>query len=601
MSGDAWNPGIQSQIPAELNHLCTLFRPENVFTEYAVAQEFHNLTGIPPSELVAFRPERLALHELLIRVTADFVVPDGSRIGDLGINFREMTGLILRRYVEPEMPAIRAVFDQARGRLQAAVDAAVRALGPQAAVRLPRHSLAARLLSRLRPRTPDETRGGAFDWGVAEIASLERRAGLAVDPVEALAYRALARVMSGLFNTHGQAWGTRGQIQRLACDIAANTYAGDAIGAHLEPLLRKAAELEGLALLPRQAQPVIINTKGPSAAGKSTLRPLHKKLTGDTGLNWSDFALISPDIWRKQLLDYASLGDAYKYAGAFTGEELQIIDHKLDRYMARKQALGEMSHLLIDRFRFGSFAPDSAEAGSNLLTRFGQTVHLFFLITAPESLVERAWYRGLEFGRYKAVDDTLAHSVEAYSGMSDVFFTWVKRKDKRITFEFLDNSVRLGEPPRTAAFGNNGICNILDVKSILNVERYRRVDVNAARAELLYRDRGALSAQLNMAILKGMVLAFAEVNFADQADGRIYLRLRAGEPVGVDASGLRRATIDEDTEVCIRALAPAAFTGEVAPFETPLLLDDPAAAAPVPTLGQWGPSARLRDQSRNVQ
>jgi len=66
------------------------------------------------------------------------------------------------------------------------------------------------------------------------------------------------------------------------------------------------------------------------------LRPLQKDLAGAIGVEWRDFALISPDIWRKQLLDYASLGDAYKYAGAFTGEELQIIDSKLDRHMARK-------------------------------------------------------------------------------------------------------------------------------------------------------------------------------------------------------------------------------------------------------------------------
>ena len=101
-----------------------------------------------------------------------------------------------------------------------------------------------------------------------------------------------------------------------------------------------------------------------------------------------------------------------------------------------------MSHLLIDRFRFDSFAPDSDEAGSNLLTRFGQTVYLFFVITPPEQLVERAWKRGLEFGRYKAVDDTLAHAVEAYTGIPNVFFTWVRRSDKRIRFEFLDNTVR---------------------------------------------------------------------------------------------------------------------------------------------------------------
>src|SRR5439155_11878562 len=153
------------------------------------------------------------------------------------------------------------------------------------------------------------------------------------------------------------------------------------------------------------------------------------------------------DIWRKQLIEYETLGAGYKYGAAFTTAEIQIVDPKLDRYIARKAGRDEMSHLLIDRFRFDSFAPDSNEAGSNLLTRFGHTVYLFFLITPPASLVERAWARGLEFGRYKAVDDTLAHSIEAYSGMPQLFFTWVQRTDKRVHFEFLDNSVALGEPP----------------------------------------------------------------------------------------------------------------------------------------------------------
>src|SRR5438477_70648 len=198
--------------------------------------------------------------------------------------------------------------------------------------------------------------------------------------------------------------------------------------------------------------------------GNSNLRPLQRKLAGVIGVNWSDFALISPDIWRKQLLDYDSLGPAYKYAGAFTADELRIVDQKLDRYMARKAERGAMSHLLIDRFRFDSFAPDSDQAGSNLLTRFGRTIYLFFLITPPASLVERAWSRGLEFGRYKAVDDTLAHAVEAYSGMPELFFTWVSRVDKHVHFEFLDNSVNFGERPRTVAFGWNSVLNVLDVK-----------------------------------------------------------------------------------------------------------------------------------------
>src|SRR5271168_1733791 len=154
--------------------------------------------------------------------------------------------------------------------------------------------------------------------------------------------------------------------------------------------------------------------------------------------------------------------------------------------MARKHGRGETSHLLIDRFRFDSFAPDSDEAGSNFLTRFGQSAYLFFMITPPELLVERAWKRGLEVGRYKAVDDTLAHAVEAYSGIPHVFFTWVHRTDKRIQFEFLDNSVRFGELPRTVAFGSNDTFNVLNVKGTLDIERYGRVNVDAAAADLLY-------------------------------------------------------------------------------------------------------------------
>src|SRR5207237_5600635 len=128
----------------------------------------------------------------------------------------------------------------------------------------------------------------------------------------------------------------------------------DEIGRLVEPLLLSAAEREAYRVLPPQPSPLVMNTKGASASGKSTLRPLQRKLAGNIGVRWSDFALISPDIWRKQLLDYGALGAVYKYAGALTSEELQIIDQKLDRYMALKYQRGDMSHLLIDRFRFDS-------------------------------------------------------------------------------------------------------------------------------------------------------------------------------------------------------------------------------------------------------
>jgi hypothetical protein len=551
-----WNPGIQSQVPRDLAHLATIFRPENVSNTIASARELHGLTGFALSELVVFRPQRLALHELLVRVTADFAVPAGNRIEDLGLNFREIARLLLARYLGPEMDAIVGAYDRARQAARSTIDAA---------------------LLRLRS-----------GWGPEQIAEFERLAGATGDSAAEAAYRALARVMSALFATQGQAWGTKELIASMAVNLACNDFGSDCIGRAIAPMLERAAREHGYKLLPKQEHPVVINTKGPSASGKSTLRPLLKKLAGDIGVQWSDFALISPDIWRKQLLDYASLGAAYKYAGAFTSDELQIVDQKLDRYMAGKHRRGEMSHLLIDRFRFDSFAPDSAEAGSNLLTRFGESVYLFFMITPPEMLVERAWARGLEFGRYKAVDDTLAHAVEAYSGIPNVFFTWVRRADKRIQFEFLDNTVQLGQLPRTVAFGDNETFNVLDVKSMLDVERYARIDVDAAAAECLYSDGAQLAADRNLDFLERCVESFRWVNFADQGSGRVYLRIESGKPTVKDRAAFELAVRAPDTLAAIRAVAPGALTDKVPEAKQAQYLRTPEGSGSLPTLGQWG-------------
>jgi hypothetical protein len=394
--------------------------------------------------------------------------------------------------------------------------------------------------------------------------------------------------MLALLNRHGCEWGTRALIASLATRLASNEAGSDAIGKAIEPLLLQAARAEKYERLACQPHPIVMNTKGPSAAGKSSLRPLQRKLSGELGIRWSDFALISPDIWRKQLLDYGALGPAYKYAGAFTADELHLIDRKLDRYMAHKAQRGDMSHLLIDRFRFDSFAADSYEAGSNLLTRFGHIVYLFFLITPPDSLVERAWTRGLEVGRYKAVDDTLAHGVEAYSGMPDLLFTWIKRADKRVHFEFLDNSVPFGQRPRTVAFGSNGKMNVLDVKPLLDVERYRKVNINAAAATALYTDHELLEARHNLGFFRKCIERFQEVHFALQATGRIYLSLVAGKPVYVDGEPLAKAISNADTRTALAAAVPSLFDRVIPAADRPKFLSDAAVENEGRTLGEWG-------------
>ena len=551
-----WNPGIESPVPGRLLHLSTRFRPENVYTTLAQARELRSVTGLEFSDLVAFRPERLALHELLIRVSADFSVPDGSKIEDLGINFRRITGELLRERIEPQRDAIAAFFEGRKKALAEFISAELNQLSSSAATAL--------------------------------IAKWEARGQGGSDALQRSACRALARVVSAVLVRHGRMWGPRELIASIATTIACNDFGSAEIGRLIEPWVMQAVAAGRYRLLPRQERPVVMNTKGASASGKSTLRPLQRRLAGHIGTSWSEFALISPDIWRKQLLDYATLGAAYKYAGAFTGDELHIIDQKLDQYMARKAERSEMSHLLIDRFRFDSFAPDSDVAGSNLLTRFGRIVYLFFMITPPHLLVERAWSRGLEVGRYKAVDDTLAHGVEAYSGMPLLFFTWVERTDKRVHFEFLDNSVNLGERPRTVAFGWNESMTVLDVKCMLDVERYRRVDINATCEEALFRDRTLLAPEKNTSFLRECVQRFREFNFADQATGRVYLRLKSGAPVWTDPEALQQAARDTDTRAGLMATAPGALNGTTAFVERPAFSDELVSTERIHTVGRWG-------------
>jgi hypothetical protein len=571
--------------------LCTIFRAENVSTSVAAAGELQQLTGLLPAELVAFRPHRLVLHELLIRVTADLSVPDGSRIEDLGINFREMTGVILRRHLDAQLPRIAEAFEQLRRRLQTAIDSGFGAAVVGPPVGAPRSSVHLRFLERMRGGRRD-ARGSAseLDWGPSQIAACERMAAVASEELQGVGFHCLARVLSALFTSHGRAWGTRELIVSLATDMACNSYGSDFVGELIDPIVRRAAETEGYGLLPAQTAPVVINTKGPSASGKSTLRPLQKRLAGRLGVAWSDFALISPDIWRKQLLDYGSLGAAYRYAGAFTSEELQIVDQKLDRYMARKHLRGDMSHLLIDRFRFDSFAPDSAEAGSNLLTRFGQAIYLFFMITPPEQLVVRAWKRGLDVGRFKAPDDTLAHSVEAYVGMPDVLFTWVRRTDKTIHFEFLDNSVAYGELPRTVAFGTSSTLNVLDIAGMLDIVKFGRVNIDATGPASLYKEPALLAPEHNVAFLERCSQNFHEMNFANPATGRIYLRLVAGTPAFVDHGELQTALTDRATRAAILTIVPRLLSEAGSVTEPPRYLPPSGDKTLAPTVGQWGTS-----------
>ncbi len=589
-----WNPGIGSALTRELLALSTIFRPENVLNDLQQAMELRDLTGLALEELAIFRPERLALHEVLVRVTAGFEVPDpeSANVSSLGTNFRQMVQTVLSRGIEPSRSEFVQEYDRLRralaGFIEEEMSAAFADPGLTASSARPRDTPRGpwRWFRKKADRQGPPVRESDWDRDEHVLREWNARADASEAPLHAAAFRSLAKVASAVRLRHGRILHQHAFLGSLATDLACNQYGGEVIGRLVAPKIDQIAEEEGFRQLPIQDRPVLMVTKGASASGKSTMRPLQRALAAKMGLEWRHFALISPDIWRRVLLDFDSLGPLFKYAGMLTSQELAIIDQKLDSHLVRKGEQGLLPHLLIDRFRFDSFALDSEES-RYLVSRFGRLMCYFFMATPPHETVERAWRRGLEVGRYKAVDDLLAHNVEAFTGMQEILFGRALVPGVRLHYEFLDNEVPRGTVPLTVAFGWSGEMNVLDVKRMLDVCRYQRVNVNAKSRAEVYPDGPAMSAERNVGFLANCIRRFPRVNFADRDTGRIYARFAAGGLEWSDPDAAGSAVADAETRAALRVVAADLFTASGArPKGEPEFIPKDR----FPTLGRWGRS-----------
>lgn len=557
----AWNPGLDSDIPRHLLPLVTLFRQENGLVSYAEARELSDLTGLKLNDLVAFRPERLVIHTLLVRVTADLSVPDGPNYEELGLNIRGMVHAIHSKYVNPEMDAIRNLFNVKKEKVEGFISLQLAEKLSEQTKEPVVQTQSPSILARLFGKKPVPVVRAAAEEPV-EIAAIEQWNLDAANencPMHKACYLALSKTVGTIFGHRGSLVTDQQLVTRIAANMVCNTYVANVIDEFLQPIWDLACDQEGYQRLPAQEKPVIMNVKGASASGKSTIRPQQRQLAGKLNIPWEDFALISPDYWRKYLLDYNSLGEDYKYGAMLTGTELEIIDKKLDRYMEVKSSTGMMSHLLIDRFRFDSFTVDiDRAADSKLLSRFGDQVYLFFVVTPPAETVERAWLRGIDTGRYKAVDDLLFHNVEAFTGMPSLFLSWVNSKDRKVHFEFLDNDVPQGELPRTAAFGWNGIMTILDVKLMLNIDRYRQVDISARQPDQVLKSDASDKNSFTDFILR-CSRTVSHLDFADRVSMKIYASVQDGKLIWWDDEYISSNVDNIPLQQTLTALG---FTGE---------------------------------------
>lgn len=582
-----WDPGIRSGTSPELVPLASIFRRESIFNDVSQVLELHEVTGIDIEELAIFRPKRLALHEVLVRVTADYEIPDpkDASVDSLGVTLRRMARVLMSEVVDPSAREINDAYARMRRDVSAAVEQELkRYFAPCEPRSVSKADLNARWRFWLRrPETvrPPRHDDSAWDRENRMLQDWRERLHTSQLAAEAAALRSLVRVASAIQCCRGRVLGAHSFLGPLAVDLACNEHGAEVVSRVLDPKIDDAARLSGFRRLPAQTRPTAMLTKGASASGKSTMRPLQRKLARRMGHQWNDFALVSPDTWRRFLLDFDSLGSLYKYAGTLTSHELNIIDRKLDAHLVRKGEESRASHLLIDRFRFDSFALDSEE--NRTASHFGNLLCYFFMITPPEETVERAWKRGLEIGRYKAVDDLLAHNVQAFTGMQEILFGRALNPSRKVHFEFLDNGVPRGEVPFTAAFGWGGEMNILDIRRMLDVEMYRHINVGARSPAEVYRTPKIAEGSSHAGFLAKCIRRFPQLNLADRGTGRVRIRFENGRLQWIDYHAFAQMNYDEEARDGLASAAPEIFQTKA-----------PAAAEPVflqperfHTIGRW--------------
>lgn len=558
--GTAWNPGVAPGIPREFRELETIFRPECVARNIDEVLEFARLTGLPHEELTVFRPHRLALHEVIVRVTADIAVAEGDEEETLGRNFRRVVGEIWDGHILPRMDSIERTYAD----LCLGVDAAVRDIFAQTLYQPPPAPPRRRFPFSLLPdRRPPRAAESWEDREQGIIAGYKAAGLSARDPLLRSTYRSLYRVLGAIKSTSGYIGADRELLARLVAKHVCNGYGSQRIGSEIAPLVEAAIEREGHTRVRAQAAPVLFSLKGASAAGKSSLRPMLREIMREQGIAPEGYVTISPDIWRRLLLDYEALGPARKYAGYLTSREVTVIDGKLDRYIRDKaHRQRAIPHLMVDRFRFDSFSSERVERVlDDTYAKYVDTMYMYFIVTPPEETVERGWQRALERGRYKAVEDFLGHSVEAYSGMPKLLFKWLACPRPDYRYFFLDNRVPKGTFPRVSAFGDQGAMTIYDPLAFVGIERYQKIDTYAASPAAVYPPAPAMAIANNLGFLKECLRRIPEVNFVSPDTGIPYLRARKGKGEVVDAAALTRAVADPETGEALTLIAAAMGCG----------------------------------------
>ena len=125
--------------------------------------------------------------------------------------------------------------------------------------------------------------------------------------------------------------------------------------------------------------------------------------------------------------------------------------------------------------------------------------------------------------------------------------------------------------------------NILDVKRMLDMERYRHIDVYARSRLALYDNQKTQGSPFNTQFLFKYIRQFHQLNFADRRTGRIYARFETGQLRWVDNGALACADFGPEVRAALVHLVPQLFDLATVRAPAPVFLRSER----FHTIGRW--------------
>src|SRR5271166_2617427 len=96
--------------------------------------------------------------------------------------------------------------------------------------------------------------------------------------------------------------------------------------------------------------------------------------------------------------------------------------------------------------------------------------------------------------------------------------------------------------------------SFFDVRGILNIDRFRHININATCRSQVYLDCASVAASERIRFLSECVKRFPRVDFADRSSGRIWALVEAGELVWCDPEGLSSCATDDESRAALEAV-----------------------------------------------